>query len=265
MIKLIACDMDGTLLDDNSQLPPETLDCINQVEDAGIQFVIATGRRYDTASSFFGAVSERMDFVASNGAQVVSSGRLIDQEVFSGSALRKLRNVVAEFDMLHLSLFDRRQSFLVDDFSCYVGELDKDFPEPRIVGWPSPDVAIIKASVYCDQPDAIMDMAYLLSREVGEKFIFAPSGQHYIDVLQKGVSKVTGVGELLSMYGIGLDEVLAFGDSMNDYELMREAGMSCAVSNARPAIKQIASKVIGSNVEHAVQREMLRIAQEAKA
>ena len=113
------------------------------------------------------------------------------------------------------------------------------------------------------EPDAVMDMAYVLGREVGDKFIFAPSGIHWIDVLQVGVSKATGVAELLAIHDIDPADVLAFGDSMNDYDLMRFVGTSCAVDNARPAIKQIATKVIGSNAQHAVQEEMRRIAEEA--
>ena len=53
--------------------------------------------------------------------------------------------------------------------------------------------------------------------------------------------------------------MMAFGDSMNDYEILRMAGASVAMGNARPAIKQIASRVIGTNAEHAVQRELERL------
>ena len=128
MIKLIASDMDGTLLDENSLLPAETLSAVAKLQEAGIHFAIATGRRYDTASSFFGEAADSIDFVASNGAQVVCRGKLLDRNVFPRAALRRLRDAVAEFDMLHLSLFDRTKSFLVDDYSCYTGDLDKDFP-----------------------------------------------------------------------------------------------------------------------------------------
>lgn len=67
-IKLIACDMDGTLLDERSQVPPETFDLVRALDAAGIRFVAASGRRYDTLRAFFEPVADRMDFVASNGA-----------------------------------------------------------------------------------------------------------------------------------------------------------------------------------------------------
>ena len=89
--------------------------------------------------------------------------------------------------------------------------------------------------------------------------MFAPSGRKWIDVMQRGVTKATGIRQVLDAHGISADEMMAFGDSMNDYEILRMAGISMAMGNARPAIKQIATKVIGTNAEHAVQRELLRM------
>lgn len=95
-IKLIACDMDGTLLDERSQVPPETFDLVRALDSAGIRFVAASGRRYDTLRAFFEPVADRMDFVASNGAQVFVRGKLVDREVFSHAALRRLYALVEE-------------------------------------------------------------------------------------------------------------------------------------------------------------------------
>jgi Cof subfamily protein (haloacid dehalogenase superfamily) len=261
MIKLIASDMDGTLLDENSELPAETTGIVRQLSDRGVLFAVATGRRYDTACAYFGDLSDSIDFVTSNGAQVVSAGEVVDREVFPRAALRRLRGVVDRFDILHIALFDRKRTFFIDDPSCYYEEFDKDLPEPHVIGWPGPDVNIIKASLFCADSSAVMDMTYILTRELGDRFVFAPSGSWWIDVLQVGVNKATGLRELLDLHGIDPSEVLAFGDSMNDYDMLRSAGESCAVANARPAIRQIATRTIGTNAEHAVQKEMRRIAE----
>ena len=82
MIKLIACDMDGTLLDEDGNLPEGTYDLILELAHAGIRFTAASGRRYDTLRSMFSPVADSMDFVASNGAQVYARGTLVDHEVF---------------------------------------------------------------------------------------------------------------------------------------------------------------------------------------
>ena len=107
-IKLIACDMDGTLLDERSQVPPETFELVRALDAAGIRFVAASGRRYDTLRAFFEPVADRMDFVASNGAQVFVRGKLVDREVFSHAALRRLYALVEEFDNLHMVVMTAR-------------------------------------------------------------------------------------------------------------------------------------------------------------
>ena len=117
---------------------------------------------------------------------------------------------------------------------------------------------IIKASVFCSDGN-VMDNAYVLTQELGDDFVFAPSGSSWIDCMQPGVSKATGVQLLMEHYGIERDEVMAFGDAMNDYQLIRFAGCGCAMENGRPALKAVADRVVGCNRDHAVQAEMRRI------
>lgn len=255
MIELVASDMDGTLLDEHSRVPAETYDIIRRLNAAGVRFVAASGRRYDTLREFFEPVADSMDFVASNGAQVVVGGTLVDREVFSYAALKRLLGVVRMFDCLHLVVYDRTNSYLLSDPSSFECEFDKDLPNPVAVDeLPSAETSIVKASIFCE--DALMDMAYVLTRELDDDFVFAPSGKKWIDVMQRGVNKATGISQVLDAYGIAPERVLAFGDSMNDYEILRMVGESRAMANGRSAVKQISKKTIGTNAEHAVQAEL---------
>lgn len=258
-IKLIASDMDGTLLDENGQVPPETFDLILALRERGVRFVASSGRRYDRLCDFFSSVKDRMDFVASNGAQVFADGVQIDREVYSHLAIRRLAKTVAMFPNMHLALFDRTKSYLLDDEDKFVREVDKDLPNvERIYELPSPQVSIIKASIFCDDGN-VMDNAYVLQRELGGLFTFAPSGSSYIDAMQPGISKASGIAQVMEYHGIDASEVMAFGDAMNDYEIIRFVGTGCAMANGRPALRAVADRVIGSNVEHAVQSEMRRV------
>ena len=258
-VKLIASDMDGTLLDENGQVPPETFDLILALRERGVRFVASSGRRYDRLCAFFSPVKDRMDFVASNGAQVFADGVQIDREVYSHLAIRRLAKTVAMFPNMHLALFDRTKSYLLDDEDKFVREVDKDLPNvERIYELPSPQVSIIKASIFCDDGN-VMDNAYVLQRELGGLFTFAPSGSSYIDAMQPGISKASGIAQVMEYHGIDASEVMAFGDAMNDYEIIRFVGTGCAMANGRPALRAVADRVIGSNVEHAVQSEMRRV------
>lgn len=264
MIKLVASDMDGTLLDENSELPEGTFDLIRRLRAAGVRFVAASGRRLDTLREIFEPVASSMDFVASNGAQVMVDDRLVDIELFSHAAVRRLAKAVGMFDTLHLALFDDVHSYLLDDEERFQREIDKNLPNPvRAYDVPDPSIGLVKASIYCDE--AVMDMAYALDRELGDDFVFAPSGQRWIDAMQRGVNKATGVEQVLDAYGLTFGEVMAFGDSMNDYELLRRVGTSCAMGNGRSAIRQIATRVLSTNAEHSVQKEIEKLLAEMEA
>lgn len=162
------------------------------------------------------------------------TGKMVDREVYSHLAIRKLAQAVATFPNLHLALFDRTKSFLLDDECKFVREVDKDLPNAeRIWELPDPSVNIIKASIFCDD-GAVMDSAYVLQRELGQLFTFAPSGNAWIDAMQPGVSKASGIAQLAEHYGIGRDEVMAFGDSMNDYEIIRFVGTAARWKTRAP-------------------------------
>lgn len=259
MIKLIASDMDGTLLDEHGEVPPETFELIVALRERGIHFAASSGRRYDRLCQFFAPVRDQMDFVASNGAQVYVEGRQVGREVYSHLSIKRLARTVSMFANMHLALFDSTKSYLLDDECKFVREVDKDLPNvERIYELPSPEVSIIKASIFCDDGN-VMDNAYVLQRELGSLFTFAPSGSSYIDVMQPGISKASGVAQVMAHRGIDASEVMAFGDAMNDYEIIRFVGTGCAMANGRPALRAVADRVVGSNIEHAVQGEMLRL------
>ena len=93
MIKLIASDMDGTLLDEHSQVPAETDDLILALRERGVRFAASSRRRFDRLCEFFAPIKDRMDFVASNGAQVYAEGKLVDREVYSHLAIKRLARI----------------------------------------------------------------------------------------------------------------------------------------------------------------------------
>ena len=263
MIKLIASDMDGTLLDENAHVPEETFELIHELAARGVRFVASSGRRYGTLRWMFEPVADEMDYVASLGTQVYADGQLLDREVFSTMAVQRLYMTCEMFDCLHLAVYDETSSYLIDSEESYLRELDKDLPDARqIFDPPSPDFSIIKASVYCDNASQVMDMAYVLERELSNWFTFLPSGSCWIDVTPRHVSKATGLAQVLRYRGLEPDEVLAFGDSMNDYAMLRYVGHPCVMDNARYAVKQIAQRVVGTNREHGVQRVMRELLNE---
>lgn len=201
-----------------------------------------------------------MDFVAANGAQVYADGKMVDREVYSHLAIRKLAQAVATFPNLHLALFDRTKSFLLDDECKFVREVDKDLPNAeRIWGAARAQRKYHQGEYLLRRRCRYGQCVRAAARTRSALFTFAPSGNAWIDAMQPGVSKASGIAQLAEHYGIGRDEVMAFGDSMNDYEIIRFVGTGCAMENARPALKAVADRVVGCNRDHAVQQELRRV------
>ena len=263
MIRLIASDMDGTLLDENAQVPSETFELIEALAEKGVRFATSSGRRLDTLVEFFEPVKDKIDFVASNGAQVLADGHMIDREVFSHGAILRLFEVCESFDCLHLAIFDRTNTFLLDDDKYFVRNGDKDLPNAqRAYDPPAAETSIIKASVFCSKTEHLLDLTSALIYELGDRLSFAPSGSNWIDVTPNGVSKASGLKHLLRYRGIDEQDVMAFGDAMNDYEILRFVGHPRVMGNGLYGVKQIVRNTIGTNVEHAVQKEMRKLLEE---
>ena len=145
-----------------------------RLRDAGIQFVASSGRRFDTLHELFEPVVDCMDFVASDGAQVMVAGELVDLEVFSHAAVKRLARVVDMFDTMHLALFDEMRSYLLDDEARFRREVDKNLPNPvRVFDVPSPQTEhpeSIRVLRRCRHGHGLSSRA-----ELDDDFVFAPS------------------------------------------------------------------------------------------
>lgn len=134
MFKLIASDMDGTLLDENGQVPPETYELILALHEHGVHFAASSGRRYDRLCEFFAPVRDKMDFVAANGAQVYADGKMVDREVYSHLAIRRLAQAVRTFPICILrSLTEPSPSCSMTSASSCVRSI-RTFPMPSAFG-----------------------------------------------------------------------------------------------------------------------------------
>ncbi len=261
MIKLIASDMDGTLLNDEGLVPEETFDLVHRLREKGVIFAASSGRRYNTLRWFFGPVADEMDYVGSLGTEVYADGKLLDREVFSYASVIKLCEICSSFDCLHIAVYDEDHTFLLDDLSQYVREDDKDLPNAiRVDDPPSAETCIIKASVSCERPNDIMDMVYILERELGDLFTFMPSSEKWIDVTPVTVNKATGLQQILRYRGIDPADVMCFGDSMNDYHILRYVGHPMIMANARYAVRQTpGATIIDSNTNNGVQKALREV------
>ncbi len=254
-IKLIASDIDGTLIKDSTpDLYPEMADAICRLAKQGILFCAASGRQYQSIRNVFREAGENIIFIAENGAQI----RYKEQDISvtpmkrkdAEDIVRQLRQYYATCDIIVStadgSLVESRNREFIDlityGYHNKFGQV-KDVLEE--------DAQIIKIAIY--QKESI--------RELGEgtlipmwkdKVKVCMAGEDWVDFMDASVDKGNALRFLQNYFGITKEETMAFGDNNNDIGLMQAAGESYAVENAREEVKAAAKHICPSYQEKGV-------------
>jgi Cof subfamily protein (haloacid dehalogenase superfamily) len=251
--KAVYFDVDGTLVDDRRRFHVATVGAIHGLVRRGVRRGLATGRAYSSAGPYSRAIAADAPLVLYNGAQVVDPGSgevLAARPLAREHALRALG--LAKTHDLHVNLYlDRlyverlgaraRGSVAKDGIEAEpVGDL-----EAFLQGREEPTkMLLIGPSSACDRFKADLDGIY--TDEPAPPTVVR-SEPEYVEVLGPGVNKGQALGLACEAAGVDPEEVVAFGDSLNDLEMLALAGLGVAPENALPEVKRQAGMVIGDN------------------
>jgi len=257
MIRLIASDMDGTLLDSRKRLPAGFLDAILKLKDQGVLFAVASGRQYAALRRDLEALVPYMYFICENGALVMYQDRqvLIDPldqgDLYDiVSAHRELDHVYPVVCRAHEGLLE---STAAEDF---IADTCRYYPSAHLVDDLRDHCAftdVCKVAFY-DEGDAQTHELPVLKEKLGNRLEVILSGPHWVDVMKPGVNKGKAMRRLQEKLGITPQECMAFGDYLNDYELLESVGESYAMANSHPKLLKIAKYTAPSNDEDGVMR-----------
>lgn len=247
-IKLIASDLDGTLLDPDGTLGARTVAAVEAAAAAGISVVAATGRSFRTAEHRLRVAPSLRTMVCSNGALVydLHDNRIDRTRPIAGNVLRglfaRLREAVPE---LRFGWETRGGFGLEPDFGRRPGDSEHD---SSLLGGPQQINEIDEAiKAFVAHPDVEqVELQRLVAPHLPDGLNGATSGARFIEVTAPGVDKGTTLAALANEWGIARSEVLAIGDQMNDESMLRWAGVSVAMGNAVPEVKELADYVASS-------------------
>lgn len=257
MIKLIACDMDGTLLDSAKRLPAELPEVIAKLKEKGVLFCVASGRQYASLRLDFDAYADDILFICENGALVMQRDQRvlidpIDPSFISGvvTAAKSLEGVYPVVCRADVALIEKTAS---DEF---IRSTRMYYPSVEVVEDLTalgrlPDVC--KVAFY-DEGDAQTHELPALRAKLEGPLSITLSGEHWVDVMKPGVNKGCAMRGIQQKLGISAAECMAFGDYLNDCELLQAVSESYAMENAHPALKALARHIAPSNDENGVMR-----------
>ncbi len=267
-IKAFAFDLDGTLLlPDGSGPHPETMKALKEADKAGYKLILATGRPIYQTLGFVDAIGCVSYIVGNNGASLydVEAGKNISKDFLPQELFESMIEVAKETQSFFvmsttdkvkkLNFFDGKEvpewiKVSVDDF----GEPDK--LEDVIAA--SKTEKITQLTIKNDH-ELIVEKSLELKKVYGNDYAFHVANEVYLDVNPKGISKLTGIRTVLEKDGITPEEVMTFGDSGNDIQMLKGSGYGVAMENANDGAKTVADEIIGHHSTDAIAKKIREV------
>lgn len=251
--KLIACDLDGTLLQNGAQsLRPDTCELIHALREKGILFFAASGRQHTNLQRLFRPIRDEIGYLCENGCIGYFEGRRTHRERLDRALGRYVIRTIIETEgaevtvageeLTYIKPKDERFLALLRDVVHYDIKIADD-----ILNTPED---YMKISAY--EREGVGDGAKW-HRAFDGQCTVVESGLEWIDMMPLDVNKGTGLKRILERLGIAPEDCMAIGDNDNDREMLALAGMPVAVRNAKPHIRAMA-KIQTDTVEDLMQR-----------
>lgn len=266
-IKLIAMDLDGTLLNSQSTVPQENARAIAEAAARGIEIVIVTGRRYHSARLIVEALPCELHLIVNNGALIKSKeGETHERFLLPAATARRVLETTPEFRSSASVVFDRpRENQVIletidwdDPFRGGYFRRSREFVAQVL---PLTDCLNGKHGP-AEDPIQVMFVGLCQTiRDVREKLQHAVFGDEYtlafteyltkdisvLDVLRHGVSKGVALAQWARRLGIRREEVMAIGDNWNDHDMLEFAGLPVVMGNSVDMLKSQGWRVTLTN------------------
>lgn len=263
MIKLIATDVDGTLIAAGESGPPKDLALIiEKLTQLGIIFVIASGRQYSNLRQVFKQVQDQVVLVAENGAYVALKG----VEIYSNSIPWKVVNEIikhsrsSELSNAYLVLCGKKAAYIQSTEERLIREVKKYYEYYMIVDdLMKVEDDILKCTV-CDFSEIASNSWKHFSKLGSSEISLAIAGHIWLDILKKGVNKGEAIKTIQKKFGISRDQTMAFGDNFNDVEMLDNAlysyAMKCSPDGVKEHAKFIAACDEGEEVLRIIRKSV---------
>lgn len=251
MIKLIATDMDGTLLNNNNEIHHDFIDVFEKLQEKDIIFAAASGRQYFNLLKRFEDVKDKMMFIAENGTIVVYKGEEIFINSLDRNIAKELVNIGRNIENSNVILCGKNSAYIESTDEEFIKEVEKYYEKYEVVK----DVNeieddILKVTI-CDFNGA-QENSNKYYDDYREDLQVSISGKIWLDITNKGANKGVAIKALQEKMGIDFNETMVFGDYLNDLEMMEAAYHSYAMENAHDDLKKVSRFIAKSNDDNGV-------------
>ncbi|WP_409202811.1 Cof-type HAD-IIB family hydrolase [Vibrio sp. SS-MA-C1-2] len=251
-IKFIATDMDGTLLDENSQLPTEFSSIYQQLKAQGIIFCPASGRQYYSLYETFGDIKDELVYIAENGTVVMHQGKELYSNTLDKTTIPAIIEHVRQLPNSYLVLCGKNSAYIETQEPELLDEFKKYYHKCQYVeDLLHVDDEFIKIAI-CNFEGTEEHVFPTLNQHFGADMQVIVSAHIWLDIMNKTASKGDALQFLQKHFNFNKTETMVFGDYLNDLEMLDNAEYSYAMANAHPKVKNHANYTAPSNQQHGV-------------
>ncbi len=240
MVRLIATDVDGTLLDNAKRVPAQFDALVRELEQRSIPFVIASGRQYYNLLKTFPGSADRLYFICENGAVVFRGRELLFDCPLPEEKLLEVLAAVREIPGAFPIFCGVESAYVEDDDPEFRRNAAMYYERCRRVDSLPEVIAqdrICKVAVF-DSGNAEAN-TWAKVQHFRDRFAVTLAGSQWVDFMRPDVTKGTAMAFLQREFGIGHGDCMAFGDYLNDLELMKSCFHSYAMANAHPELAAV--------------------------
>ena len=277
MIRVIASDMDGTLLNEEHMLSERTIAAIKAAQDAGIRFMISTGRSFKQVMHAMHDVDITCDYIVNSGAEI----RNADNEILQSSCMdlkdcKDVYEVLNKYNVTYIFGTEEgdvcigskkaREQDLIDHIRAFESNLsDDEIREHPLFQFMMENTKVVPSFEELEQSKAKIIKIFGVSNDLellktvdaelqkNPNIAVAASFENNIEITDKNAQKGIALKKYIETLGYTMDEVMVFGDSMNDYSMLSmDFGATIAMENGMQKIKDVAKYITKSNVEDGV-------------
>ena len=237
MFKVVVSDLDGTLLNKQHQISPRTRDTLHRLVDQGIKFVVATGRHHVDVRSIRDALGLDIYLITSNGAVVHDKqDRLIFNQTLPSTVAAELIALERGPD-IHLNVYYGDEWLVEEEMPKMLQFHEESGFAYRLVDFSTHPTDKINKVFYIGEHEQLLQIEAKLNQHYGDRLNVTFSLPDCLEVMHAGVHKGNAVRAVLEQNGLEMSQAIAFGDGMNDFEMLSMVGRGVVMGNAHDRLK----------------------------
>ena len=258
MYKLVAIDVDGTLVNDDKKLTQGTIDSIKNAVQRDIKIVISSARSFYRLKNYL----EQLDLMKDNQYTICFNGAVIIENKNQNVILSNNFNVEEIWELINLANKFNTPIFLYSMNNVFVEEIPKIIQSSK--SFKNVKLDLVKFKTIDYNKDAIYKILFVndyddiakirkqIPKELYEKFEITSSTPERIEFVKKGITKSNSLQFICKKCNIKQSEVIAIGDADNDIDMINFAGLGVAMGNAQNSLKEKANYITRSNNDDGV-------------